>query len=129
MVPIDTFGGYIGLIVGAGLPFEFLGNSEVAAPTGPRRGERKSLRLPLEGLKGGRRSGLVFADGAGEVPGEIAERSVGGRGDSGTFHKLASSGKSSSKSLYSSSSSWMDFLLGCHDPRLAGAFLPVGETR
>ena len=104
-------------------PLAFLKDSRLASPTGGRRGERKSLRLPVEGLKAGRRSGLVFVDGAGDAFGVLPERSVGGRGERGTFHRLASSGKSSSSSLYSSSSSLIDFLLGCHDPRLMGAFL------
>ena len=47
-------------------------------------------------------------------------RSDGRRGDIGTFHKLASSGNSSSESWYSSSSSWIDLRLGCHEPRLEG---------
>lgn len=50
-------------------------------------------------------------------------RSVGGRGESGTFHKLASSGRSSSESLYSASSSLVVFRLGCQDPRLACGFI------
>lgn len=92
-------------------------------------GDRKSLRLPLEGLKFDGRSGLVFVDGPGEGPGEKSERSWSGRGDSGTFHKLASSGRSSSESLYSSSNSLMDFRLSCHDPRLIGGFLTTEGTR
>lgn len=35
----------------------------------------------------------------------------------GTFHKLASSGRSSSESWYSSSNSLTDLRVGCHDPR------------
>lgn len=65
-------------------------------------------------------SGLVRGEALGETEGEMGVRSVGGRGDSGTFHKLASSGKSSSKSSYSSSSSFVVFLFGCHEPRLTG---------
>ena len=116
------------MIAGVEHPLEFPDDSRQASPTAGRRGERRSLRLPVEGLKAGRRSGLVFADGAGDVPGEMPERSVGGRGDNGTFHRLASSGKSSSASLYSSSSSLIDFLLGCHEPRRIGAFLTAPET-
>ena len=53
---------------------------------------------------------------------DIGDLSVGGRGESGTFHKLASSGRSSSKSSYSASNSLIDFRLGCHEPRLTGGF-------
>ena len=64
----------------------------------------------------------------GEILGEFEAdmdvvRSVGGRGESGTFHRLASSGRSSSESLYSASSSFIDFLLGCQEPRLACGFI------
>jgi hypothetical protein len=50
--------------------------------------------------------------------GEI--RSSGGRGDMGTFQRLASSGRSSSESWYSASSSCIDLRLGCHELRRAG---------
>lgn len=55
------------------------------------------------------RSGLVDAD-----------LCWGRRGESGTFQRLVSSGKSSSESWHSSSSSFTDFLLGCQEPRLLG---------
>jgi hypothetical protein len=62
--------------------------------------------------------GLGFVSCSGLLLRE-AERSRGGRGDRGTFHKLASSGKSSSESWYSSSSSFTDFRTGagCKEPR------------
>ena len=54
---------------------------------------------------------------------------VRGRGDIGTFQRLASSGNSSSESWYSASSSWTDLRLGCHEARLAGgANDDLGET-
>ena len=65
------------------------------------------------------RSGLTPGDVLGDTAADIGPLSEGGRGESGTFHKLASSGRSSSESLYSASSSCIDFRLGCHDPRLA----------
>lgn len=68
------------------------------------------------------RSGLVRGESFGEVVADMGDLSVGGRGESGTFHRLASSGRSSSKSSYSASSSFIDFRLGCHEPRLAGGF-------
>lgn len=68
------------------------------------------------------RSGLVQGDIVGELEADMEFLSVGGRGESGTFHKLASSGRSSSQSLYSASSSFIDFRLGCHEPRLIGGF-------
>ena len=68
------------------------------------------------------RSGLVQGDILGELEADIGLLSVGGRGESGTFHRLASSGRSSSQSLYSASSSFIDFRLGCHEPRLVGGF-------
>ena len=92
---------------------------------------------PSPARKGLFRSGLVQGEGLGELEADSEVLSVGGRGEIGTFHKLASSGKSSSSSLYSASSSLMDFLLGCQDPRLIGGFfmaigaespLPIGAT-
>lgn len=82
------------------------------------------------------RSGLVQGDIVGELEADIELLSVGGRGESGTFHRLASSGRSSSQSLYSASNSFIDFRLGCHEPRLTGGFFngigagpgPVGWT-
>ena len=68
------------------------------------------------------RSGLVQGDIVGELEADIEFLSVGGRGESGTFHRLASSGRSSSQSLYSASNSFIDFRLGCHEPRLVGGF-------
>ncbi len=68
------------------------------------------------------RSGLVQGDIVGELEADIGLLSVGGRGESGTFHRLASSGRSSSQSLYSASNSFIDFRLGCHEPRLIGGF-------
>lgn len=56
------------------------------------------------------RSGLPFLEDA---------LSVGGLGDMGTFHKLASSGRSSSESWYSSSNSFTDLRIGFHDAVLA----------
>ena len=76
---------------------------------------------PMEVLSGLERSGLVPGEIRGEVAGEVGlARSLGGRGDRGTFHRLASSGRSSSTSSHSASSSLIDFLLGCHDPLLTG---------
>lgn len=64
------------------------------------------------------RSGLVDAD-----------RSWGGRGETGTFHKCASSGKSSSESWYSSSNSLIVLRLGCQEPLLLGRpFLELGDS-
>ena len=68
------------------------------------------------------RSGLVQGDIVGELEADFEFLSVGGRGESGTFHRLASSGRSSSQSLYSASNSFIDFRLGCHEPRLVGGF-------
>ena len=68
------------------------------------------------------RSGLLQGDIMGELEADIEFLSVGGRGESGTFHRLASSGRSSSQSLYSASNSFIDFRLGCHEPRLIGGF-------
>jgi len=73
------------------------------------------------------RSGLVRGEVEGEMEGDIGVRSIGGRGERGTFHKLASSGRSSSKSSYSASISLIDFRLGCHEPRLTGRFFKFGE--
>ena len=58
-------------------------------------------------------------------------RAVGGRGDMGTFHRLASSGNSSSESWYSASNSLIVFREGCHDPRRLGgpADLICGPNR
>lgn len=73
------------------------------------------------------RSGLVLGEAFGDTDGDTGVRSVGGLGDSGTFHRLASSGKSSSKSSYSASSSFIDLRLGCQEPRLTGrALLFIG---
>lgn len=68
------------------------------------------------------RSGLPPGEGLGDGTGErLRFRSHGGRGDKGTFHRLASSGKSSSSSSsHSASNSLTDFLLGCHDPLRMG---------
>lgn len=93
---------------------------------------------PIEVRSGLERSGLVDGEIMGDdAGGGVAARSVDGRGgsktgengtvrslgrrgDRGTFHRLASSGKSSSMSSYSASSSLTGFLLGCHDPLLTG---------
>lgn len=75
---------------------------------------------PKDVRRGLGRSGLVRGDGRGDTEGDMVARSFGGRGESGTFHKLASSGRSSSRSSYSSSSSLIDFRLGCHEPLLTG---------
>lgn len=58
----------------------------------------------------GSRSGLLLREDG---------RSCGGRGERGTFHKLASSGNSSSESWYSSSNSLTDFRIdtGCKELR------------
>ena len=75
-------------------------------------------------LKEARRSGLVHGEIFGEFEADMdVVRSVGGLGESGTFHRLASSGRSSSESLYSASSSFIDFRLGCQEPRLACGFI------
>lgn len=51
-------------------------------------------------------------------------RAVGGRGETGTFQRLVSSGSSSSDSWYSASNSLIVFREGCQDPRLLGG--PAG---
>ncbi len=53
---------------------------------------------------------------------------VDGRGERGTFHRLASSGSSSSRSSYSFSSSFDVFRLGAHEPLLTGADISGGFT-
>ncbi len=53
---------------------------------------------------------------------------VDGRGERGTFHRLASSGSSSSRSSYSFSSSFAVFRLGAHEPLLTGADFSGGFT-
>lgn len=74
-------------------------------------------------------SGLAQGESCGDVILEIDVLSGGGRGESGTFHKLASSGRSSSASLYSASSSFTVFLFGCHDPRrMGGRFNSTGAS-
>lgn len=80
-------------------------------------GERHELAL----------SGLVLGEPLAEFTADSGVLSGPGRGESGTFHKLASSGRSSSKSSYSSSSSFTDFLLGCQDPLLTGALFISGD--
>lgn len=85
--------------------------------------------MPLNGRRGLSLSGLVEGEIVAEVDAEVGFLSVGGRGDSGTFHKLASSGKSSSsESLHSASSSFTDFRFGCHDPLLTGTGLVCIEA-
>lgn len=54
---------------------------------------------------------------------DIDPLSAGGRGDSGTFQRLASSGRSSSASLYSASNSLTDFRFDCHEPLLTAGLL------
>ncbi len=83
--------------------------------------------MPREVRKGLGRSGLVRGEALGDTEGDIVVLSVGSRGESGTFHKLASSGRSSSRSSYSSSSSFIDLRLGCHEPRLVGSCLMSRE--
>lgn len=75
-------------------------------------------------LSGLSRSGLAAGEGFGDAEADNAILSVGGRGDRGTFQRLASSGRSSSPSfsVYSASSSLIDFLLGCHDVLLLGVW-------
>ena len=85
------------------------------------------LEEPNEARRELGRSGLVLGEPFGEIEGEIGLRSIGGRGERGTFHKLASSGRSSSKSSYSASISLIDFRLGCHEPLLIGKFLTFDE--
>ena len=77
---------------------------------------------PVEVRKGLGLSGLPPGEILGERTGEReATLSAGGRGDKGTFQRLASSGRSSpSSSSHSASSSFTDFLLGCQEPRLMG---------
>ena len=85
--------------------------------------------MPKEVWSGLGRSGLVPGEIFGETEADIGVLSVGGRGESGMFHKLASSGRSSSESLYSSSSSLIDFRLGCHDPLLLfGLLIETGAS-
>lgn len=82
-------------------------------------------------LSGLIRSGLAHGEGLGDVEADSGILSVGGRGDRGTFQRLASSGRSSSpsSSVYSASSSLIDFLLGCHDVLLfAGCCRSVGGS-
>ena len=81
---------------------------------GPRRG----------GESGEGRSGEVFAElAADDLPEDSAEEAVRYRvGDSGTFHRLASSGRASSRSsssaAYSASSSFAVLrVLGCDELR------------
>lgn len=74
-------------------------------------------------------SGLVRGDALGEIGADTGVLAPGGRGESGTFHKLASSGKSSSASLYSASNSSVVFRLGCQEPCLAGRLLTVAGVR
>lgn len=59
--------------------------------------------------------------------GETMFSLLGGRGESGTFHIIASSGRSSSKSSYSFSSSFAVFRVGCHEPLLTGAVFKGGD--
>lgn len=68
-------------------------------------------------------SGLAHGEVLEDCAAEKDILSVGGRGDKGTFQRLASSGRSSSASLYSASSSLTDFLLGCHEPLLTAGLL------
>lgn len=79
-------------------------------------------RLLSDVLNGLSRSGLAHGEGFGDVEADSGILSVGGRGDKGTFQRLASSGRPSSPScsVYSASSSLIDFLLGCHDVLLLG---------
>ena len=70
---------------------------------------------------------LVLGEALGDIGGDIGVRSVGGRGERGTFHRLASSGRSSSRSSYSASISLIDLRLGCHEPLLMGRFLVSGQ--
>jgi len=56
-----------------------------------------------------------------------SDRSWGGRGDTGTFHRCASSGRSSSESWYSSSNSLMVLRVGCQEPLLLVGFIEVVE--
>lgn len=53
---------------------------------------------------------------------------VEGREERGTFHRLASSGSSSSRSSYSFSNSFAVFRLGVHEPLLRRAELSGGFT-
>lgn len=95
-------------------------SGKLAVSTGAVFGGMFDIPRPVR--KGLGRSGLVAAEALGEFVADIEVLSVGGRGESGTFHKLASSGRSSSRSSYSASSSFIDFRLGCHEPRLTGGF-------
>jgi hypothetical protein len=56
------------------------------------------------------------------------ERSCGGRGETGTLYRYASSGKSSSESWYSSSSSLIVLRLGCHELLLLVGFIEFGDS-
>ena len=67
----------------------------------------------IEALKRIDLSGLVPGEAFTEAALDVVLYRLG---DSGTFHRLASSGKSSSESRYSSSSSLAVFRLGCHEP-------------
>lgn len=58
----------------------------------------------------------------------IATSPKKGRGESGTFHRLASSGRSSSLSSYSSSNSLAVLRLGCHEPLLLILAIIGGDT-
>ena len=119
--------------------FDFLGeaagevvlpaNGELAIRTGAVLGTcaEESRREVGRGVN---RSGLVHGEFLGEFEADMdGVRSVGGLGESGTFHKLASSGRSSSESLYSASSSFIDFRLGCQEPRLACGFIAFIGTK
>lgn len=61
------------------------------------------------------------------LSGREGARSCAGRGEMGMFHKLASSGNSSSESWYSSSNSFSDFRLGCHVCLLTGTRAESGD--
>ena len=125
---METPRGYLGFSIGSGMEPR-RGKTCFAETAEVGRGDRSSALPPLlrEELRGLRRSGLASADAQADGVGEIAVLSGAGRGDSGTFHKLASSGRSSSESFISSSNSLMDFRLGCQEPLLPGPFPSIGD--
>lgn len=95
--------------------YVFASRREIWPRSGPADADRAGARCLFfrAGEEGDRRNGTELGAvtawdrgiGRGLVRSGLAGRSLTGRGDSGTFQRLASSGNSSSESLYSSSSS------------------------
>ncbi len=103
----------------------------LAMPTGmPREVGREVSGMTALCLRKGRTTGLPFSGLVVKwnFVGDVIFSLLSCRGERGTFHRLASSGSSSSRSSYSFSSSFAVFRFGAHEPLLTGADFSGGFT-